>query len=533
MFTTIRRLFGERTADHETGLITIVFGGKSGNAEFVGSETFRHLKEKGKKVRLKNMSSFKPEMLAGAQTVLFVVSTHGEGDPPPAALRFFRQLNNSQLRLPDLEFSVCALGDSEYEHFCQAGKELEKRLLRMGAQVFSPRVDCDAAFETAAAEWISTVSGFLTDDETEPLLNLEGHQNRSWHNAVVREKRQLNPGAADAVFHLSLAIDDQQLRYQSGDSVGIIPQNPVSLVEQLLASLQLSPDLIIDSKEQLTLRHFLLSKVEITNLNKALLQRYLLISDDDNLADLLQNEAACLEYLHQHDFLDLLHDFPFPFQPSALVVLLDKLKVRYYSIASYQPAHPGEIHLTVKQLRFQHKNRLRYGSCSNYLSQWLEVGTPLSFCLAPDETFRLPDHAETPVIFIAAGTGIAPVRAFLKERESLGQTRNWLIFGEKTRKLDYLYGDEIDLWKEKGLLERLNLAFSRDQSAKLYVQDVLLKQGTGFLNWIDAGASVYVCGSLKMGIHVKETIGSLLASREGSTTVEQLQAAKRYCEDIY
>jgi len=533
MFATIRKLFGEQQLASETDLITILFGGKSGNAEFVAGETFRHLKDKGKTVRLKNMSSFKAEHLASEKTVLFVVSTHGEGDPPPAAVRFFKHLKNKQIALGHLGFSVCALGDSDYEHFCQAGKNLEKLLLASGAQAFSPRVDCDEAFETSAAEWIATVSGLLSGRTNDKAVHFEGQKTRLWHKATVKEKQCLNPGSAERVYHLNLAINGQEVKYKSGDSVGIVPQNPSPLVDQILIKTGLKPGELVREEEGLCLREFLLTKAEITSLSRGAMKRYSDLSGDENLADLLADEESSLDYQRNHDLLDMLTDFPHQFSTSELVSLSDKLKVRYYSISSYQKTNADELQLTVKQVRFSHNNRERHGSCSNFLSEWLEVGTTVAFFLSPDDEFRLPASALTPAIFIAAGTGIAPVRAFLRERQTQVNTRNWLFFGEKTRKSDYLYGEELDGWKRGGLLENLNMAFSRDQSTKYYVQDAILKEGAELLKWIEQGAHIYVCGSIKMGQGVKQTISSLLEADGKGLTVDQLQANRRYCEDVY
>ncbi|RKD90570.1 diflavin oxidoreductase [Mangrovibacterium diazotrophicum] len=533
MFGTIRKFFGEQQLAAETGLITILFGGKSGNAEFVASETFRHLKEKGKKVRLKNMSSFKAENLASEKTVLFVVSTHGEGDPPPVAVRFFKHLKNKQIQLDHLEFSVCALGDSDYEHFCEAGKTLERLLLDSGAKPFSPRVDCDEAFETNAAGWISTVSKLLAGSSNGDSFLIEEQKNRSWKKAIVKEKRCLNPESAEGVYHISLAINGREVQYKSGDSIGVAPQNSPRLVALIVAKTGLNPEELIREEEGLCLREFLLTKAEITTLSRGVMKRYADLSGDENLSDLLADDKASLDYQRKHDLMDMLNDFPYLFNTSQLVSLPDKLKIRYYSISSFQQMNADELQLTVKQVRFNHKNRERQGSCSTYLSEWLEVGTAVSFFIAPDDEFRLPVNSSTPAIFIAAGTGIAPVRAFLQERRMHTNTRNWLFFGEKTRKSDYLYGEELDGWKREGLLENVSLAFSRDQSTKFYVQDAVLKEGTELLRWIDQGAHIYVCGSIKMGQSVKQTINALLQAEDNGLTVDQLQADNRYCEDVY
>lgn len=532
MFTSLKKLFGERPAKTmDTDLTTVLYGGKSGNAEFVASELVRHLGERKLKVRLKNMSSYKAGNLLCEGRVLFVVSTHGEGDPPPGAVPFFRQLTKLGAELTHLEFAVCALGDSEYEHFCKAGKEMEKHLLRLGANAILPRIDCDAAFEKPAAGWISSISKIVAGDKTEDVFILDSAKNHCYHQAVVSEKYQLNPGSSEAVWHLKLAIDGQTVKYQTGDSIGIVPRNPDKLVEQLLYALNLSPAEPVD-EEQTVLREFLQDKAELTNLSREVLKRYLALTGNENLADLTMDEQATLDYLHRHDFLDIILDFPFSLVATDLPNLLDKPKVRYYSIASCQDVSPNELHLAVREVQYEHKSRRRYGAASNYLSHWLEVGTLVSFFVLPDEEFRLPAPS-VPAIFIGVGTGIAPIRAFLSERSLSAEGHNWLFFGEKKRELDYLYGEEMENRKQTGLLERLSLAFSRDQQTKIYVQDLLLQEAGAVQDWLKAGAHIYVCGSLKMGQGVKESFNKLAADKKSEYTVANLLAEKRYHEDLY
>jgi len=532
MFAGIRKLWGGVKTAPEKDVITILYGSKSGNAEFVASEAFRHLKDLGQKASLKSLSSYKAEYLKEESMVLFVVSTHGEGDPPPAAARFFKQLFKLDEDLSGLSFSVCALGDSDYDDFCKAGRDLDDRLLELGAKHFSRRVDCDEAFETEASGWISEVAQVLTKSENQEALCMQKHE-REWFFGSIKEKRRLNQGGDDVVFHIAMTLDSQHIYYRSGDSVGILPQNPSILVDQIIGALKLSPTDLVDVEANLFLREFLLSKVELTNLNRPMLERYQQVSGDENLADLLRETQTCKDYVETHDFLDLLNDFPYAFRAAQLTELLDPLRVRYYSIASFQPRTPNEIHLTVKQVRFHQKDRLRRGVCSSYLSEWLEVGTPVSFFIAPDEEFRLPADPAIPAIFIAAGTGIAPVRAFLAEREVCSESKNWLFFGAKNRTTDFLYQDELENWKTKGTLERLDLAFSRDQATKVYVQDLLLRRGEELLQWIESGAYIYVCGSVAMGRSVCSVLDTLLKARSPESSVNNLIEENRYCEDVY
>lgn len=534
MIATLRKIFGSKSDQIELGTITVLYGGKSGNAEFVAKETYRHLKSKGEKIRIKNMSSYKAANLSQEETVLAVVSTHGEGDPPPAATRFFRQLKSGELDLSSLKFAVCALGDSDYEDFCQAGKDLEQLLMAAGAEPFLERVDCDAAFEKAAGDWIGAVSQKLTNSSEDGAgLELDANKDREFQEGVILAKKQLNADLDVPVYHIAINCPGKGFSYLPGDSIGIIPRNSTDLVHQILEQLKLKGEAPIGESDDLSLRSFLLKRAELTNLNKSLLVRYQQLANDENLADLLRDEEACLSYVAENDLLDLITDFPAQITTNQLVQLLDKLKARYYSIASFEKSNPGELHLTVKQVSFERNQRNRQGACSNFLGRSLEVGSPVSYFLSEDASFRLPERSSTPCIFIAAGTGIAPVRAFLQQRAYEGADRNWLFFGAKQRQNDFLYQDEIEAYQKQGVLPQLDLAFSRDQEAKIYVQDLLLKNAPELLQWLKDGAHIYVCGSIAMGKAVREAFSELLESNSEKQGIQQLLNEKRFHEDVY
>ena len=514
--------------------ITILYGGKSGNSAYIANETGKCLQRSGRRSRVVNMASYNMDQLKSESFVLIVVSTHGEGEPPPAASRFFRRLFSEQPDLYGVGYAVCALGDSSYEHFCKAGKDIDHRLSDLGAKRICSRADCDLDFGTAASGWISSVLRRLPGQvDGQDVLKLNA-QEKITVKAVVKEKYQLNAGSEDAVYHICLATDDQSFRYCSGDSVGLVPQNPVSLVNSIIDILNISAyDLLMADQQEFLARDYLLHRAELTTLNKEVLVKYAEMSGNEQLLDLLNGKSGLDAYLENHDVLDLLQDFPCPLPAVWLPDLLRPLQPRYYSVSSYQPEHPGELHLTVKRVQFQLKNRLRQGSCSAYLSDWLETGAAVSFFLAPNDNFRLPGKPGIPVIFIAAGTGIAPVRAFLQERAARGETKNWLFFGGKNRRTDFLYGAEILDFYGQQALERLDLAFSRDGQAKVYVQDLLLQKGKELLEWISEGAAIYVCGSIKMGKGVRETLTDLFTSAAADMSLEQLIAEWKYLEDLY
>lgn len=519
--------------------LTILYGGKSGNSEFIAREAGNYFLTQGLKTSVVNMAKYKIERLQEEKLLLIVVSTHGEGDPPPAAAAFYRKLMNRSFDLAHLEYAVCALGDSSYEFFCQTGKNIDKRLGELGAIRIYQRVDCDVNFEKTAASWIGAVlKSRLPGEKAE--IKMEEADHIRYHEAVIKEKYLLNEGSPDPVFHLVLKTDPAQVRYLPGDNIGILPPNPDELVNELLRFLNFSPDYrCIYEGEEMTLRDLFGFKLEITTLCKDLIMRYQERTGNDLLGELLKDEQALYAYYRRRDLADLLHDFPSVLSPEELISILRPLRPRYYSIASSQSAAPDEIHLTVKLVKFSFLERTREGACSAYLSRYLEPGSPIRFQLRTGDHFRLPEKAETPLILIASGTGIAPFRAFMQERALTGNTRIWMIFGEKHEASDLLYKNELLGWKQQGLLERLDLAFSRDQERKIYVQHKITEYGKEFLSWLDAGAAVYVCGSVAMGKEVRRAILGLfeaslqLSSSKSASMIDQLSAKGRYCEDLY
>jgi len=532
--TAIHKLFARGSTSEGSG-VTILYGGKSGNAAFVAKETGKHVQKHGITAAVINMSKYDIRKLVGEKRLLVVVSTHGEGDPPPAAAAFYNKLFAADFDLTHLQFSVCALGDSSYEFFCQTGKNIDQRLNELGAHRFFQRVDCDAEFEQAAAGWIKGVLSQQLTAKTERPIQIQASPETEWHEAEIKEKYRVNEGSADEIFHVVLQIDPGLVSYLPGDSIGIKPHNPPELVHAVLERLNCPYDkiLVTDGKPQ-RLGDLLRFCYEITTLSRDVIQRYRQISNHD----WPEHDPDMRAYITRHDLLDLLCDFPCSVGPEVFLSVLRRMKPRYYSIASSQLACPDELHLTVKQVRYNLKGRNRYGACSTYLGQWLKAGTRVKFSLVPSARFRLPGK-EVPVILIAAGTGIAPFRAFLQERAITGNGRCWLIFGEKNRKHDFLYHMELNHWLDQGILTKIDVAFSRDEKQKIYVQHRILENGNEFLEWLKKGAVVYVCGSLKMGACVRIIIKSLYVNKmnasanESESFLQELIHEGRYCEDLY
>ncbi len=541
MFKTVfRKVFTGGTISSSGNEITILYGGKSGNSAFVAKEAGRYFHQNGIKVAVQNMSRYDISRLEEEKMVFIVVSTHGEGDPPPAAAGFYSKLFSSAYDLTRLSYSVCALGDSSYEFFCQTGRNIDARLKELGAKCIFGRIDCDADFEVTAATWIKGVLEYRLAAGNNVPVQLEASCQTDWFDAVVTEKYQLNKGEMGEVFHVVIKCSSGDVSFLPGDSIGLLPENPKELVNEILGFLKYSCEtsVAVNGQER-SIGDLLLHDYEITTLSRDVIARYQKLACNDLLSEQMKDEEGMKSCFVRHDLLDFLKDFPAQLSPEQFISVLRRVRPRYYSIASSQRVYPGEIHLTVKQVSFVHRDRVRLGACSSYVGSHLRIGDKLKFYLVRSAGFHLPGKSDIPLIMIGAGTGVAPFRAFLLERAITGNGRNWLIFGEKQEENDFLYRSELETWKKLSVLTNLHTAFSRDGAQKYYVQDRILEHGKEFLEWMEQGASVYVCGSMAMGRGVKNAVISLYEKKlnihqeDSRKILQKLVDEGRYCEDLY
>ncbi|SFE13032.1 diflavin oxidoreductase [Thermophagus xiamenensis] len=559
LFKTADSLNENQPTDTE---ITILYGSHSGNSEFIARETARYFKMQGIEAGIKNMAHYTVSQLSSENTILIVVSTYGEGDPPPGTESFFKELEYTNMSLRHLQYSVCALGDSDYEHFCQAGKIVDQKLKELGAVPLLARKDCDLNFRDTATDWIKNVhrlyiknkhshnyqqddciktgTSVEISDLSTPLNNHIKKQNPavSIHSAHIINKVLLNPGSSSEIYHIEAKIDPETTHYRPGDTISVIPRNPSPIVKSILNHFRISPDYEVPFKGELsTAGELLQTQLEITTLSKNTIKAYANATNHKALKALLENENKLNYYIKQHDLFDLITDFPNGLKIEDFINIPEKIRPRYYSIASSQEKNPHELHLTVKQIRFHQRKRVYYGACSNHLS-WLKKGEKFPFKLVPNEGFRLPSDPKIPVIMIGAGTGIAPFIGFLHHRSINNTNKNWLIFGEKTKNSDFLYNKQIIEWKRQGLLQHLDMAFSREPSTRQYVQDKILEKADLMVQWINEGARIYVCGSVRMGEGVKQAINHLPLNKpkdinRSSTILELLKYQGQYYEDLY
>ncbi|RBP95863.1 sulfite reductase (NADPH) alpha subunit [Cytobacillus firmus] len=537
--------------------VTILFGSQTGNAQNLAKKTGKTLEDRGFQVTVSAMSDFKPNNLKKVKNLLIVVSTHGEGDPPDNALTFHEFVHGKRApKMEDFRYSVLALGDSSYEFFCQTGKDFDKRLEELGGIRITPRVDCDLDFEEPAAEWAEAVLAGLSEGESSspspaaaasvsasaPAESVYSRSNP--FRAEVLENLNLNGrGSNKETRHLEISLEGSGLTYQPGDSLGVYPENDPELVDLLLAEMSWDPEEAVRVKEEtVTLKEALTAHFEITVLTKPLVEKAAKLSGNEDLHLLVSDSNQLKSYMNGRDLIDLVRDFK-PWNSSAqeFVSILRKMPARLYSISSSFEANPDEVHLTIGAVRYDAHGRERKGVCSILCAERLQPGDTLPVFIQHNENFKLPENPDTPIIMVGPGTGIAPFRSFMQDREESGADgKSWLFFGDQHFVTDFLYQTEWQKWLKDGVLSKLDVAFSRDGDEKVYVQHRMQENSKELFQWLQEGAAVYICGDGKNMAHdVHNTLIDII-EKEGGISRDQaleyladMQKNKRYQRDVY
>lgn len=537
--------------------VTILYGSQTGNAEGLAENAGKTLEGQGFQVTVSSMNDFKPNNLKKVQNLLIVVSTHGEGTPPDNALSFHEFLHGRRApKLEDLRFSVLSLGDSSYEFFCQTGKDFDKRLDELGGTRVFPRADCDLDYDEPAAEWLEGVlAGFRETNggsaAPAPALIESAESTYSRTNpfkAEVLETINLNGrGSNKETRHIELSLEGSGLTFEPGDSLGVYPENDPALVKMFLDQMNWDPEKSVTVNKQgdiLALKEALISHFEITVLTKPLLEQAAHLTENKELQELLlpDNAEKLKEYLDGRDLLDLVRDFgPWEVTPQEFISILRKMPARLYSIASSLSVNPEEVHLTIGAVRYESHGRERNGVCSILCAERLQPGDTLPVYIQRNQNFKLPKNPETPIIMVGPGTGIAPFRSFIQEREETGvEGKSWLFFGDQHFVTDFLYQTEWQKWLKNKVVTKMDVAFSRDTEQKVYVQHRMLEHSKELFEWLLEGAVVYICGDEKHMAHdVHHTLIEII-EKEGGMSREKaeeyladMQQQKRYQRDVY
>ena len=541
--------------------VTILFGSQTGNAQGLAENAAKTLTERGFQVTVSSMSDFKPNQLKKLKNLLIVVSTHGEGDPPDNALSFHEFLHGRRApKLDDFRYSVLALGDTSYEFFCQTGKEFDQRLGELGGTRLHPRVDCDLDYDEPAAAWLDGVISSLNEGQEQGASSAPAqtaapqaaggetvYSRKNPFRAEVLENLNLNGrGSNKETRHLELSLEGSGLTYEPGDALGIFPENDPELVDMLLAELKWDPNatVTVDQGENLSLKEALTSYYEITVLTKKFIQQAAELIANEKLRELVAQENAdqLKAYIAGRDLIDFVQDFgPIAVAPQDFVSILRKIPPRLYSIASSFAANPDEVHLTIGAVRYNTHGRDRKGVCSVLCAERLQPGDTLPVFIQPNKNFKLPENPETPIIMVGPGTGVAPFRSFMQEREETGASgKSWMFFGDQHFVTDFLYQTEWQKWLSDGVLTKMDVAFSRDTEEKVYVQHRMLEHSKELFEWLEEGATFYVCGDKNnMAKDVQNALLEIIEKEGGKSREEaeaylaEMKKQKRYQRDVY
>ncbi len=531
--------------------VTILFGSQTGNAEGLGKKLLKTLKKGNFEPELHDIGAYDRSQLTKEKNVLIITSTYGDGEPPDNAGDFHSWLlGDAAPRLEGVNFSVLALGDTNYPDFCKCGIEFDTRLEQLGATRLFKRVDSDVDFDGPFKEWSEGVIALLAPSgaavsTAAPVVEVEaGFSKKKPFPSPILENFNLNTGGEKETHHIELSLEGSGLDYEVGDALGVFPRNPETLVDLILANLPFKPGTVpLPDGGEAPLRDALISNFDIGTLNKSIVQKWQARSGSPFLRSLVEadDKKAWDDFCWGRDLSDLVIDHPADFTDGEdLVGILKKLQPRLYSIASSPRAHLGEVHLCVAIVRYSAYGRKRGGICSTFLSDRSKGLQPGVF-VHSNKAFRLPENGDTPIIMVGPGTGIAPFRAFLEERKATSaKGGNWLFFGNPHRASDFLYEEELTAYQNDGTLSRLDLAWSRDQKEKIYVQHLMIQQGAELWKWLQDGAAFYVCGdATRMAKDVDQALHAVivqhgkLAEEDATAFIAQLKKDKRYLRDVY
>jgi sulfite reductase (NADPH) flavoprotein alpha-component len=536
--------------------LLILFATESGNAETLAASVRKAAQKLGFAARTADVATLSVAEAAKAENLLMIASTWGEGDPPQRAADFYNAiLAPDAPRFDKTRFSVLALGDRAYVNFCSTGRTFDERFAALGGHRLAPMLECDVDYAAPASAWIKSTLDLLKketesdegavihvdfarsvaaaaaedDEDAEPAYT----RDRPFE-AAINELINLNgSGSSAETYHVELSLEGSGLAHQPGDALGVVPENDPALVEDILTLTGLSGDDAV--------RAALSGAQDVTTLTRPQIEAYAKLTGSDQLKTLAADPAALKAWLPGRQVIDLFETAPMKLDAPTLTGLLRPLPGRLYSIASAWAYAEDEAHLLVSAVRYETFGRKRTGVASVDIAERRRAGGTLKVYLKPNPHFRLPSDGNQAVIMIGPGTGVAPFRAFMQQREATGATgRNWLFFGNRHFTHDFLYQLEWQDWKQSGLLTRIDTAFSRDQREKIYVQHRIWEQRRELFAWIEDGAAIYVCGDANaMAKDVNTALVRVIADQAhldetaAAARLDDLRRSGRYLRDVY
>ena len=551
---------GNENSDLKT--ISILFGTQTGNSEIVAREAEKVAKKAGLTPTVLDLSECETQTLISSPRLLIVTSTYGEGEMPDNVIELWNKCSELDDNFYEkVNYSVLALGDTSYEKFCEAGKLWDLHLNEKGAKRVLDCVECDVDFEEPSRRWIKEIIPAMTEVQAEnekSSIIVDAKENRTdqeknWSRnnpylAKLNKKIKLSKkGSGKEIIHYEIDLGESQLSYKPGDIVNIFSRNDDEYVSLLLDSLKCDGSEVIyveNLDEKKDLKYLLESYYEIRKPSNDLLNLFYLLSKDSEFCSIYEDndKSKLTDFLHGMDTLDLIEKFNHvPLNAIEFCRLCKPLSARAYSISSSIDVHPNEVHITVASVRWEKNKRVHKGVCSTFLADILNKNEELGLYFSTNNNFRIPENGEKNMIMIGPGTGIAPFRSFLQQREfNKCEGENWLFFGDRNKNYDYIYESEILGFQKRGVLNKIDLAWSRDQDEKIYVQDLLIKNKKEIFGWIQNGSHIYVCGdALYMAKDVNKALINII-STEGSLSYEDaadylndLKNNNRYSLDVY
>jgi len=546
--------------------LLVLFGSQTGSAEGFARKLAKESLARGFAPTVLELNDYELANLPAGGKAVIISSTWGEGDPPDNAVNFWSWLKaDSAPRLEHLQFAVLGLGDKNYPDFCGASKKFDARLELLGAKRLAPRGECDVDYDISAKNWMEGLweklgvaatpgVGVTGSSLPAPAVNGENGGNGTASGAynkvnpfparLLKNILLNKPGTAKEVRHYEISLGGSGLHYEAGDALGVVPVNCHELVDEVIRALHCNPDESVKVGDSfVVLREALSHCLEINKPSPEFLAAVAKAAPEIGLAPLLAPERRddLQKWLWGRGIIDLLNLLPTPFTAMEFLGLLKKLTPRLYSISSSPKAHPGEVHLTVSAVRYESHGRRRNGVASTFLADRVGDTEFVKVFVQPSHGFKPPANGDTPIIMVGPGTGVAPFRAFLEDRAAAGaKGKNWLFFGDQNRNTDFLYEEQLTGWQGSGFLTRLDLAFSRDQPDKIYVQHRMLEKAAALWSWLEAGAHFYVCGDAsRMAKDVDATLHRIIENHGGKTLEEakayvaKLKSNKRYQRDVY
>jgi len=533
-------------------VVNILYGTQTGNAEALAMDAASAATSRGFKPVVQGLDDVSMEAFAVMKSVIITIATYGEGEMPDNAGLFWEALTNSDMpKLPEMQFGVLALGDTGYDEFCQAGKLIDMRLEQLGAVRLVDRLDCDVDYEDIAEEWINKTIPLTSDAapqksvvEAPVKVEKSAWNRKNPYPATLSVNQLLSGSNSDKeIRHYEFDLADSGITYEAGDALNVMPINDPLLVEALLSRLSVEADLMIDGQDQ-PVGDLLTHKYEISTPSRNMIALIEERAEDEMLTHVVKHgdKETLADFLWGKDTLDLLNINPqVSFGIDEFIKLLKPLQHRAYSISSSPKAHPNSVHLTVASVRWRSEDRDHCGVCSTFLADRVETKSKAGIFVSPNKAFRVPANDDAPVIMVGPGTGVAPFRAFLEERQARQAAgKNWLFFGDQTKADDFIYQQQLTEMYDSGLLARFDTAFSRDQKDKVYVQHKMVEHGEELFKWLQTGAYFYVCGdATRMAKDVDKALADIVANQGAMSSdkateyVNNLKREKRYLRDVY